>query len=307
MKILLAIMIASFLHLSCSNRQSERDFLYIKVISTGLADTFTVYNKGLGLNNYAYYDFGKDSLIYRYVIDVDLERDMNEYKTYVGHLADPQYLDTIRNLIQFLKGYGNGIIFDTIPDGDTYCGPEFYVEFEDSEGLHYNLFTLNGNDTLSQFSNFFYRLPTRPWQKKEVGNGMVRADNEIVHAMNRLGLYEKRQTPLIPQLCEEAIDLTKILGTWRKVESRYEDTTSYYTKITFGKNGAYTREEVENNKSKTRKQGRYILNSKDSTFVVITDTVTLKYKIEKLTDHCFEAMRMSGMDGTRLLRLRRLP
>ena len=303
MKILLLIAIASILQIGCSNRQNKTEFSYIKVITTGLADTFTAYNKGLGLINYAYYDLHKDSLIYRDLSNVNPERETREYKTYVGRLANRRYLDTIRMLVQVLKRHKNGIIPDTIPEGSTYCGPEFYVEFADSKGLHYNLFILDGNDSLSHFRHFFYRLPALPWQKNEVGNGMVNADREIVHAMNRLGVYEKREIPFIPQLCETAFDTKKIVGTWRRVGSRYEEKTNYYTKITIGKNGAYARERIEDDMSISHKRGRYFLNQQDSTLTISADSATYRYKIEKLTDLCFEAL---SMDDNRLLRLERL-
>lgn len=303
MKILLVIAITSFLHLGCSNRQSETDFLYIKVFTTGLADTITAYNKAFGLANYAYYDFGKDSLIYRDVVDFDSERDLRKYKTYVGRLVTPQYLDTIRNLIRVLKRHGNGIIPDNIPEGNTYCGPELYVEYADSEGVHYNAFILDDNDTLREFATFFYRLPTLPWEKKEVGNGMVRADHEVVQAMKRMGGYEEREMSAIPILCEAGVDLKKIFGAWRMIV-RYEQKPGCYTRITFGKNGAFTKAEVEPDESKTLSQGRYILNSKDSTFVFIVGSTANKYKIEKLTDICFEAM---SVNGDEFLRLERLP
>jgi hypothetical protein len=301
MKILLVITIALFLHLSCSNRQSSTDFLYIKVITTDLADTITAYNKGFGLVHYAYYDVGKDSLIYRDPVDFDSKRNLGKYKTYVGRLAAPQYLDTIRSLIRILKRHGNGAIPDNLPEGSTYCDPELYVEYADSEGVHYNSFILD-NDTLRQFGYFIFGLSTLPLEKREVSNGMVRADQEVVHAMKRFGLYQERETPIAPALCGGTVDLKKFVGAWRMIV-RYEQKPGCYTKINVGRNGAFTWAEVDGDKSKILSQGRYILNSKDSTFVFKAGSVANKYKIEKLTDICFEAM---SVDGNEFLRLERL-
>jgi hypothetical protein len=101
-----------------------------------------------------------------------------------------------------------------------------------------------------------------------------------------------------------AIDMSKIAGTWRTIGSRNEEKTSYYTKMTFGKSGMYIRERMEDGISRTRKQGRYSLNQQDSTFVFIADSATYKYKIEKLTDLCFEAMSLNDNHFLKLERLR---
>lgn len=267
----------------CSSDRNEVDFTTIKVFTTYSADTVTAYNKDMGVADYLFYDSKTDSLIYRDLTDID----PNQYKTYVGRFNNKRYTDTLLNLVRALRKYNNGIIPVEIDTTATYCGPEYYVEYQDDKGEHHNLFILDGNDTLEQFSGFFSRLKRLPWKKTQVRNSIIKSDSEVVTAMRKVGLYEKQETPYVPLPCDSVIDKTKIYGAWRTVGNRYNRSIHSYSKVTFKQDGFYLFEEIKEGRSTGVKSGRFLLNAKDNTFI-IKASKEYKYKVLKLTETCFE-------------------
>lgn len=287
MKAYLLLILAATLRLNCLHKQNKEGLSYVKIFTIYPPDTVTAYNKGLGIANYAYYNPQTDSFLYRELRDTDpTGLNLNQYKTYTGILNNPVYVDTMLNLLQALSKYKNGKIPEDHPDGGTYCGPEFYVEYRDGKGEHFNLFILENNDTLDQFSAFFHRLPSLSWQKKLVSNNIVKADTEVVTAVKKLGLYEKQQTPYIPLPCEPGIDKNKIYGSWRMVNNGHWEPDTYY-KTTFKRNGTCSFEHIKAGVSTSRgTPQRFILSTKQDTLILKIGTS--RCRVLKLTETCLE-------------------
>ncbi len=268
----------------CKAKQSLADVEYVKVLSFGRAETITAYNKGLGLYAYAFFQPKNDSLVKRVVTDIN----ENAYVTWSGKLGNPAYTDTINRLLAALKKYPNPITFDTTYTGDTYCGPELYVEYKDKKGIHYYDFILNHDDTLNQFCHFFNRLEALPWPKRVVDNKVVNVDEEAVTAVKRLGFYEKREAPYIPLVCEGGIAKSKIYGVWRQIGIYPESHMERFIKLTINKNGTWIVEKIREGKTMSRREGRFTLSPKENTFVMKFDGGKEKSSIIKLSDNCFE-------------------
>ena len=291
------VIAVAFLCLTCSN-EHKVDFNYFKVFTTYSADTMTAYNKDMGIANYAYYEPKTDSFFYRDLTGID----PSQYESFTGHLKNKSYIDTIRNLINELRKYKDGIIPDSYLGDAIYCGPEFYVEFNDNKGQHCYLFTLNGNKVFDQFDNFFRRLPALPWKKKAVSNNMINANTEVVAAMTTLGIYQKRKVPYIGSPCGPGIKMDKIYGTWRSVSQRYKDP-GYYWKMTFKTNGICEFERIRDGKSTASHQSNFAADSKVKAFIFKSHDGITKLNILKLSDSCFEFTRNKSSIVERLDRL----
>ena len=296
MKRYLVIVVIVILQSGCLSQENENDFSYIKVFIFNSADSLTAYNKDLGIVSYMYYDLKIDSIIYKDAIAFEPSR----YETYVGHLNNKQYVDTIRSLVRVLSRHKNGVLPDSVSSDAVYCGPEFFVEYHDTKGEHYHVFILVGNDTLNQFSGFYSRLPSLPWQKKIVNNNLVNSDNEVVAAMRKLDLYDQLETPYIPLPCGVGIDKTKIVGEWRFIGGTNKKTNTY-SKLTFRQNGLYVWEKVRESKSTERGRGRYKMNSRTNTLIINTGNKELRYKVLTLTRTCLRYMKQGGTENVQNL------
>ncbi len=259
---------------------------YIKILSGGAADSITAYNKGLELDDYAYYDPQKDSIIYRFLTDYDKKK----YTTIVGAIHDDNYIDTLNDLILTLKKYPLPITFDTAFNGDSYDGPELYVEFKDNSGLHYYEIIEQHNDTVNSFFKFFFRLRSLPWNRHVVDNKMVNADQEAVSALKHLGLYEKRVTPYIPLHCEDGIDKTQLVGSWRTVSDRHANPNTF-NKLILKKNGDCYYDATVDNKPEKHYQGSYTVTTKADNLRIIIGHIAHRYAIRKLSASCLEILQ----------------
>jgi len=276
--------------LRCRTHDQASDLLSVKVFVFYSADSITAFNKDLGISNYLYYDFESDSILYRNLIDVNpINVNPNRYETYVGHLDNEDYVDTIRHLLRVLSRHKNGIIPDSAPDGAVYCGPDFYVEYRDKSGEHYHEFILVGNDTLNQFSHFFGNLPALRWKRNLVSNTVVNPDSEVVTAMKKLELYDERETPYIPLQCDSGI-VASIVGSWRFVNSANKKVHTF-SKLIFSKNGVYMWEKIRENKPTFRVSGRYVYDVSRSKLTIRTGASNLQFKVLTLTANCLRYVK----------------
>lgn len=288
MKFLFSINILFALLLGCSTKQSGKDIEYIKILTEGLSDTITSYNKGLGLSSYLYYEPKNDSVVLRSIEAVEPHR----YKTHVGKFSNEHYLDTLLRLLKKLRQHPDGFLPDTTPIGSVnYCGPAFYVVYKDSKGIHNYGFTLvDGNDTLDQFYNFYSNLLDLQWENKIVDNFIINADYEIVEATKKVGIYQQIEEPYIPSTCGAGIDFNKIYGRWRKVgNDLHNEKRSTYYKLIMNKDGTSFNGKIEKDlQTADNSSARFVLNKTDTTITFKRGKDKYTYKISKLTDRCFD-------------------
>ncbi len=231
----LVVALIIFTLICCTNKEEVAKISYIKVLTEGSADSVTLYNKGLGLDNFLYYEPQKDSAVLR-LFD---ESEPFKYKTYIGKFNNKKYLDSLLALINFLRLHGSGYITpDSLPKNSTYCGASYFVVYKDEKGVHGNGFLLD-RDLLYQFDNFFHRLPSLPWKRKIIDHEVVDGDYEIVNAVKQAGVYDSIETPYIPVHCQNGIDVSKIVGTWRTMGDLQGNNQTNYSKVTNLKSGKY--------------------------------------------------------------------
>ncbi len=294
MKRCLIILSFSVLFFTCSTKQKSDTIDYIKIITFCSPDTVTLYNKGLGLENFVYYEPAKDSLIYKELIDIDTIK----HKTYIAKLEGTNYIDSFINLVNALKKYGNGTIADTTQHGNdyAYCGPIFYVEYKTNKEIHYKYFMIDKDQAFNRFSHFFFHLREYPLKRKFVDNKLVNGDKEMVAAMVRLGKYERMEVPYIPNTCEDGVDHKKIFGSWRAVgkEFNYKDI---YLKLTFTPNETCFLRHVNRGVEKSKKgEGKFFIDKKDNilTITAMETGEVFKYWLLKVTDSCLVMKDLRG-------------
>jgi hypothetical protein len=294
MKSLIIIVVICSLQISCTNKSNRSDFDYFKIVTLWTADSLTRFNKGVGLGDYAYFDPKRDSAIIRLfkdypIIDTISNLRHGVYRTFVGRVTDSHYLDTLVNLTNLLKRYPNGDINSFTNIGAMYCGPEFFIEFKDFDGLHYYTFVLDGNDTLENFSRSFYSFENLPWKVDTVSNLLLNGDSIAVATLNVLGRYTNREVPYLPDTCGPEIDYSKIFGVWRTPSTINRPDSSTYNKLSITEDGTITSEFIRKGISDGKKnQARLEINKKSNLFFVKTDNGQFKYNILKLSTKCFE-------------------
>jgi hypothetical protein len=285
--------------LGCSTKDRVDDIIYIKMLTEGSADSITVYNKGVTLHNFLYYEPQKDSVVYRFI----QKADPLQYKTYVGRFENSQYMDTILNLVSFLRDYRNGHLPPPKYDDPMYCGATFYVEFKDQKGIHYKTFITEG-DTLSQFSDFFHRLESLPWQRKVVGNNILNEDREIVDVMKGVGTYNEIETPYIPLPCEKGIKLELLYGKWKTIGGQHENANISYWTNSIDKGGSWKIERINKGISKPGYVGNIISIDNDFSIKVKSKHGIAALKILNLTENCLEYRNESNGNIWRLDRMK---
>lgn len=294
--IVISLLLLSFL--GCSTKDRVTDLIYIKVLTERSADSVTAYNKGATLHNFFYYEPHKDSVVYRFIQNVD----PLQYRTYVGRFNNRKYLDTISTLVTFLRGYRDGPLPKPTYDAPMYCGATFYVEFKDSQGVHFKTF-ITDNDTLNQFSDFFHQFESLPWPRKVIDNKILNEDQEIVEVMKGVGTYYEIDDPYIPLPCERGIQMELLNGTWRAISGKYDNVNSAYWKNTVDKAGNWKIEKISNGISKLVYTGKIISIDKNYVAKVKSKHGVATFKILNLSQNCFEYRHESSGDIWRLDRI----
>jgi hypothetical protein len=286
MKIPLTIWFLVVFCWSCSNRDKEADFSYIKVMTERLADSVTRYNKGFTTGTFLYYEPKKDSLLI-FLSTVDTP---NVEKTYVGSLINRRDVDSFRNLLRVLRRFGNGDLplpFDSL---SHYDGPYFYVEYQDGRGLHNNSFILE-NDTLNQFSKFYYRLLDLARNHGKTGLHLISRDSVFVMLTDRTGNYQNVETPYIPLPCKTEVDFKNLYGEWRSANTDYPySKEKSYTKMIFQRNGIWIWQKIENGLLTKGDTTNFIINPKAKTFTLWKKgrTRTLTHQVVNLSSTCLQ-------------------
>lgn len=261
---------------SCKQQSSDID--YIKVIAFTDADTVTLYNKGIGLHTFAYYEPGNDSIIYAHKINSDTAK----YETFTFDLKETTYRDSFLNVMKALQKYGTGNTLDT---AFHYCVDPIYLEYKTNNKTSYHYF-VERDDTIDIFTNLFFSLASRPIVKQNVGTNTVNFQSEAVNAMKMIGEYDKIEEPYIPASCNDGIDKRKIYGSWRSVYEGFNSRNTF-KKVTFNKNGTYFFEDIDKGVVyKRTKMLEFDMPDGDDLFVVKTKGQEAKLPILKLTDSC---------------------
>jgi len=302
MKTFLSIQLILLLCFSCHTKGGLDDVAYIKVFSIGRADSVTRYNKGMGMYQYILYHPGSDSLLLR----TPLSLEEKSYATYAGLLNSQKVRDTFEQLISALRKYPHPITFDTTNTGDTYCGPDYYAEFRDSEGIKYYNFIYGTDEELNRFSDFFDRQPRLKWKGKKVSNNRVDVDREVVGAMIRLGVYQSFPAPYVPLACDSSIDKAKLPGAWRPLTVFSEGNEKNYTRFTLGKEGKYRTEKIRDGDVTLEGEGTYTLSQDGTLFTMTSEGKTARYQVIRLTRTCFEIKLLDELGNEYTARYDRL-
>jgi hypothetical protein len=271
---------------SCSNRDKESDFSYIKVLTERTTDSVTRYNKGFTTGTFLYYEPKKDSLL----IFLSSADTTNAEKTYVGHLIKRTDLDSFRSLLRVLRRFNNGDLplpFDSL---SHYCGPYFYIEYQDSRGVHNNGFIL-ANDTLEQFDKFYNRLLDLPLQNGKAGLQLFHGDSVFVTMSKRTGNYENAETPYIPLPCSTEVDFRHIYGAWRSANANYPySKEKSYNKMIFQQNGIWVWQKLENGLITKADTANFTINPKAKTFTLWKKgrTRILIHNVVNLSSNCLQ-------------------
>ena len=168
---------------------------YIKVVVFGPADSLTNYNKGVGLSMYSYMDLNTDSIIYRFVSNIEPKY---QYTTYIGRIKDLNQNDSIIGAISALKHILNGVIKETVQPipNSTYCGSEFYIEYRYGAKEKYVFYLESKLDKrLEKFNRYFYKLQSNHWISKVVNNNLINSDSIAIPALKRIGYYDSLAAP----------------------------------------------------------------------------------------------------------------
>lgn len=281
--------------MGCSN--NSRKYSYIKIFSIAKADTVTELNKGLKVYNFLYYNPDNDSVVFKFVQSIDPDT----FNTYQGHFRNRKYADTIALLVSLLRHYNKGFLQYEIDSTAMYSGPELYVEYSDSKGLHYNSFIIN-NDTLSNLSNFFHRLESLPWEKVLTNNKIIDETGEVVKMLKGLGTYDGLVKPYVSAPCETGIELDKLNGSWRTIGDKYNTTLNYLVnKIDSA--GNWLVDEVNENRIVRKYTGK-IKSIKNYKIQVESEHGLTTMEILNLTDNCFEFRYKGSQQVWRLDRMK---
>jgi hypothetical protein len=155
MKIILIILVVFSVLSACSGNRSSKNIIYVKVLREQPADSVTAVNNGIALDQYLYYSFVNDSVVYRCVsYNVPLRN-----RTFVGRFGGTSYRDTLLLLAKVLANVKNGLL---LVDSTMFIDPEpaiFHLEYKDRFGIHRRTFVCSGNDTLGSFAWFLAQLP----------------------------------------------------------------------------------------------------------------------------------------------------
>ena len=185
MRSLTVIVLFSASFLACSRSRSSNRIDYIKVLKEGSSATVTDYNRGIGLDQYLFYSFDKDSVVYRSFVN-----EMPSIsKTFVGSFGNSFYRDTLLMLVDVLENGRNGLY---VADSGMYIDPDpatFHLEYRDRFGVHRRTFVTIDNDTLSRFAWFLVRLPSMSWPKQLSNDSLFNSEAEIIEAAKANGTY----------------------------------------------------------------------------------------------------------------------
>lgn len=266
----------------CMAKQPLAGIEYVKVLSFGLPDSITAYNKGFGLGGYACYQPESNSILCRFPRTID----PGVYIIQADRVENRSYVDTFSRLIDALRSYPSHFTFDTTYTGDTYCGPELYVEYKDANGVHCNVFILGRDKVLNQFCHFFSRLSLDTTCKRTENAKRIDVDEEVVSALKRVGVYEQKESLYIPLQCEAGVNKEKIFGDWRSITLGKNHLTRY-RRITFNRNGTWSSERVLDNDRSDKKSGTFSFTG-HSRLIMKNDAFKTTYIVLKLSDNCFE-------------------
>ncbi len=293
MKTILIILFLFTGIIGCSNKDSQSEFTYIKILTIGKSELVTRYNKGLQLLTYLYYNPITDSVTFRYMQSVDPAT----FRTYVGNFSKRKYVDSIIHLVSMLKRFPNGTLQETLSSSSAmYSGPELYVEYKDKKGVHFNSFLLDGNDTLEKVWSLILNLEQSPWDKGIVSNNTVDDESEMINSLKGQGKYDSITTPYIPLPCDKGIEMNKLYGKWRTIGDKYNDHTLNYRINTIDEKGNWILERMYNSQLELVYSGKIKIINKDHSIKIRSDLGETIIEVLNLTANCLE-YRVKGSKG----------
>ena len=195
--ILIILIVSTTFTMSCGKEENPEPH-YIKVLVFGRADSINTHNKGVGLAFYSYMDLHHDSVIFRFLSEINPKY---QYTTYTGKINKLKENDTIKNAIAVLSHIQNGMMKETFQfeQNSTYCGSEIYIEYKCGSKEKYVYFLQSNLDKrLEAFTDYFFNLQSDYWIDKTVSNDIINIDSITILALKRLGLYDSIPIPKTP-------------------------------------------------------------------------------------------------------------
>lgn len=258
----------------CSQEQPDLKIKYIKAIAFKDADTVTLYNKGIAIETFAYYNPKSDSLFYASTEIPD------GHETFTSSLLGTAYRDTFLFVADALTKRKQGNIIDTT--FYTRIQP-IYVEYKLGDSIYYHYY-IDRNDTLNAFGSLFSSLFLRPLIKKTVSDQSLNFEMEAVAAMKNIGEYEKMKEPYIPMTCTNELDKSKIYGSWRSVGDKFNSKEDFM-KLTITQTNSIFFELIRNGKvKKSYRPAKFKLISTGKELAIKINDVSRK--ILSVTDSC---------------------
>jgi hypothetical protein len=314
MRSIYTILIYLGILISCSNNENKTiNHSYVKVSITAESLNPTVYNKGIGVHYYSYFDLTTDSVIYLYPEFSTLEENAANYgkhsyvnKAFTGKFDKTNFKDSLKQLINALNWRPTGIIHN-IPEGSTYCAWEYNVEFRIGEQVKNYTVTAGVSDTLDSFFDFFQQLEYAPWDKSPADPRMVNIDQEVVNEMKSLGVYEKIELPYFFPDCDTTIDFSKLVGRWRSVGEYYHTTRkNNFRCYTFNQDQTFLIQNFHSGKFEDLIFDTYTVDTNKKSILFPNGNGSMHtYTITQLTDSCMYGIQKIHNGPTYNLRFNR--
>lgn|GEM_PF-6669939 len=124
--------------ISCEPSKKTVPTHSITLIVLGLADSFSIENNGYGINFYSCINLDNNSV---FQVSKFSSEDSIWKKIKSGTIINLSNNDTLLTALPALANLPNGNIIETeIPEGTIYCGPLFYLEYNQNDKKQYFLF-----------------------------------------------------------------------------------------------------------------------------------------------------------------------
>jgi|GEM_PF-4840295 len=298
MKSFIPLFLISFMLTSCSvNTSDSSEIDYVKVTIYGKSLKPNAFNKGAGIDYYAYYEPRTDSLFYLYPeLKVINNHSINVHHAFKGKLDHVKFRDTLRFLVNALNWRPAGDIARNTSEGSAYCGWHYSVEFKMGDNIKSYSVTAAINDTLDHFFDFFERLEHTNWSKKPVNPAILDIDKEVVAQLKLNGTYDQIEVPYLFPACDSGIDFTKLTGRWRQVGEDYWSTDKHnFQSYTFNPDKTFVMQSHRNGTTKHFVKGTYSVDAKAKKIVFRNKKGAKLYlTIYQLTDSCMSFTRNSA-------------
>lgn len=264
------------------------------------------YNKGVGTAYYLDFNPINNSVVYLYP----------EYRTeeiplsYINHgfigKFDSRFQDRLMLLKNALNWRSVGSV-DSIQEGSTYCGWEYFVEYKDGPDYKYYSVTQAVSDTLDMFFDFLRDLENSKWTRVSLNPKLVHIDDEVVVSLTRCGLYDKLEVPYLFPQCDSGVDFTKLAGRWRTVGPNHRSTekNKFYSH-TLNSDSTFRLHKYNNGKLEELTRGTYSIDSKAlQIHYLSSDGNKMTQIISQLSDSCLSGFQIVNQNGKKQVKWNR--